>query len=253
MTMAPAINLAGGEVTAFFLVLMRCTGFIVTAPLLGHRSLPATVKAALAVGFAIAMLSGAAVAPGAQAVALAAPIELLLGLSLGFMLSLGFQAIELGGRLLALQLGLSLEAILNPLNPDPSTALDPFFGVLAGILFLALDLHVATIQILAGTFVSFPIGGAWPVELGLVAGQLIVLMLELGTRIALPIALVLLLVELLVGLISRAIPQVNVFILGLPAKILVGVAALAIAMPSMVAGGARIFEAIYGTVSRVAR
>lgn len=253
MTAAPAINLAGGEVTAFFLVLLRCTGFIVTAPLLGHRALPRTIKAAMAVGFGAALLPRAAVAPGADAVALAAPIELLLGLSLGFMLSLGFHAIELGGRLLALQLGLSLEAVLNPLNQDPSTALDPFFGVLAGILFLALDLHVAAIEILAGSFTAFPIGGGWPIDLGLVAVQLIVLALELGTRIALPVALVLLLVELLVGLIARAIPQVNVFILGLPAKLLVGTAALAIAMPTMMAGGTRIFEIIFRAVERTAR
>jgi len=253
MTMAPGLTLPGGEVTAFFLVLLRSTGFIVTAPLLGHRALPRTVKAALAVVFGAMLLPGAAVAPGAAAVALAAPIELLLGLSLGFMLSLGFHAVELGGRLLALQLGLSLEAVFNPLNQDPSTALDPFFAVLAGILFLALDLHVATIEILAGSFTSFPIGGSWPVDIGLVASQLIVLMLELGTRIALPVALVLLLVELLVGLIARAIPQVNVFILGLPVKLLVGTVALAIAMPTIVAGSARIFEIIFRAVERTAR
>lgn len=253
MTMAPGLDLSGGQVTAFFLVLMRATGFIISAPLLGHRALPRTVKAALAVGFAAFLLPGATVAPGAAAVALAAPVELALGLSLGFLLSLGFHAVELGGRLLALQLGLSLEAVFNPLNQDPSTALDPFFAVLAGILFLAMDLHVTTIQILAGSFTSFPIGGGWPVDLGLVAGQLIVLALELGTRIALPVALVLLLVELLVGLIARAIPQVNVFILGLPAKLLVGTVALVIAMPTLVAGSATIFETIFRAVERTGR
>lgn len=252
MTAAPAITLTGGEVTAFFLVLLRCTGFIVAAPLFGHRSLPRTVKAALALVFAAALLPRAAVAPGADAVALAAPVELLLGLSLGFLLSLGFHAIEIAGRLLALQLGLSLEAVLNPLNQDPSTALDPFFGVLAGLLFLALGLHVETVRILAGSFAAFPIGGGWPVGLGLVAGQVIVLALDLGTRLALPMALVLLFVELLVGLISRAVPQVNVFILGLPAKLLIGTAAISMAIPTLVSGASRILEALFRAVARSA-
>ncbi|MBA3876302.1 MAG: hypothetical protein C0498_05090 [Anaerolinea sp.] len=252
MTTAPLIVLTGGQVTAFLLVLLRCTGFVVTAPLLGHRALPRTVKAALAVGFSALLLPRATVAPGADAVALAAPIELLLGLSLGFLLSLGFHAIELAGRLLALQLGLSLEAVLNPLNQDPSTALDPFFGVLAGLLFLALGLHVETVRILAGSFAAFPIGGGWPADLGLVAGQLILLALELGTRVALPLALVLLLVELVVGLIGRAIPQVNVFILGLSAKLMIGTAALALAIPTLVAGAARILDGLFRAVARLA-
>jgi flagellar biosynthetic protein FliR len=252
VTAAPSVNLAGGEVTAFFLVLMRCTGFVVTAPLFGHRVLPRTVKAALAIGFGASLFPRASVAPGAYAVALAAPVELLMGLTLGFLLSLGFHAVELGGRLLALQLGLSLEAVLNPLNPDPSTALDPFFAVLAGILFLALDLHVATVRILAGSLTAFPIGGGWPIDLGLVGGQLIVLALELAVRIALPLALALLLVELLVGLMARALPQINVFLVGLPAKVLIGTAALAVAMPTLVAGAARIFETIFRAVARTA-
>ena len=252
MSAAPLVALTGGEVTAFFLVLLRCTGFIVAAPLLGHRSVPRTIKAALALLFAATLLPRAAVAPGAAAVALASPVELLLGLSLGFLLSLGFHAVEIVGRLIALQLGLSLEAVLNPLNQDPATALDPFFGVLAGLLFLALGLHVETVRILAGSFTAFPIGGGWPVDLGLVAVQTIVLALELGTRIALPMALVLLVVELLVGLISRAVPQVNVFILGPPAKLLVGMAALAMATPTLVNGASRTLEILFRAVARVA-
>jgi flagellar biosynthetic protein FliR len=252
MTSAPAFALSGGEVTSFFLVLLRCTGFIVAAPLFGHHALPRTVKAALAMFLGGILFSRAVVAPGAEAVALAAPIELFLGLSLGFLLSLGFGAISLAGRLIALQLGLSLEAVLNPLNTDPSTALDPFFGVLAGLLFLALGLHVETVRILAGSFTAFPIGAGWPLDLGLVAVQVIQMALELGIRIALPVSLLLLLVELGMGLLSRAVPQVNVFILGLPAKLLIGTAAFAMAIPTLIAGAARVLDLIYSTVARTA-
>jgi flagellar biosynthetic protein FliR len=252
MTGAPAFTLAGGQVTAFFLVLLRCTGFLVAAPLFGHRSLPRTVKAALAMVLAAILFTRAAVAPGADAVALAAPVELLIGVSLGFLLSLGFQAIELAGRLFALQLGLSLEAVINPLSSDPSTPLDPFFGVMAGLLFLALGLHVETIRILAGSFTAFPIGGGWPAGLGFAAVGAIELALELGIRIALPVALVLLLVELTMGLLSRAIPQLNVFVLGLPAKLLIGLATLAMAIPTIIGAGSRVFELIYSAVARAA-
>ena len=80
--------------------------------------------------------------------------------------------------------------------------------------------------------------------------QTIALALELGVRVALPIALVLLLVELSVALLARAIPQINVFILGLPLKMLVGIAVLAMAMPSLVNGAASIYRFVFNAATR---
>jgi flagellar biosynthetic protein FliR len=79
--------------------------------------------------------------------------------------------------------------------------------------------------------------------------QTIALVLELGVRVALPIALVLLLVELSVALLARAIPQINVFILGLPLKMLVGIAVLAVAMPSLISGAASIYRFVFNAAS----
>jgi flagellar biosynthesis protein FliR len=73
--------------------------------------------------------------------------------------------------------------------------------------------------------------------------------LELGVRVALPIALVLLLVELSVALLSRAIPQINVFILGLPLKMLVGIAILAVAMPTLINGTMSIYRFVFGAAT----
>jgi flagellar biosynthetic protein FliR len=247
--MTPLV-LEGGQVAGLFLVLVRCTGVVVTAPLFGHRALPATVKAALAVALAVALAPAAAMAPGATPVLLAAPLELMIGLAMGFLLSLGFHAMEIAGRLISLQLGLSLDAVFNPAtDANQATVLDPLFAVLTGITYLALDLHVEAVRVLGGSFTAFPIGGAWPLDLWLLVGRLVVLAIDLGTRIAFPIALVLLLVELFVGLVARAIPQINVFILGLPAKLLVGMSVLAIAMPTLTSGAARVFRAVFSAVA----
>jgi flagellar biosynthesis protein FliR len=95
----------------------------------------------------------------------------------------------------------------------------------------------------------YPIGGGWPADLALTGAQTVTLVLELGVRVALPIALVLLLVELSVALLARAIPQINVFILGLPLKMLVGIGVLAIAMPNLVNGAASIFRFIFNAAT----
>jgi flagellar biosynthetic protein FliR len=120
---------------------------------------------------------------------------------------------------------------------------------MAGLVFLAMNLHLAVVQALAHSFVVYPIGGGWPADLAMTGAQTIALVLELGVRVALPIALVLLLVELSVALLARAIPQINVFILGLPLKMLVGFAVLAVAMPSLVSGAASIYRFVFNAAT----
>ena len=229
-------SLPAGQVASLFLVLLRCTGFVVTAPILGHRSVPAPVKAGLAAVMAITLASGVPVAPGAAPVLLAAPVELLIGVAMGFALGLGFAVVDAASRLLSIQMGLSLGAVFDPVGGEASTPLEPLFAIMAGLLFLALNLHLAVIRVLAQSFTTLPIGGGLPAGLFGSGAPLIALALELAVRVAMPLALVLLLVELAVALVSRAIPQINVFFLGLPLKILVGIGLIAIALPGLMGG-----------------
>ena len=242
-------TITGGQGTMLFLVMLRCTGLVFTAPIFGHHSIPTLVKFGLAAALAVALDKSAGASAGALPLLLAAPIELIIGVSLGYILSLGFQGVELAGRVISIQLGLSLAAVFSPTEEEASTAIDPFFSVMAGLVFLAMNLHLAVVQALAHSFVVYPIGGGWPADLAMTGAQTIALVLELGVRVALPIALVLLLVELSVALLARAIPQINVFILGLPLKMLVGIAVLAVAMPSLISGAASIYRFVFNAAS----
>ena len=242
-------TVSGGQSALLFLVMMRCTGLVFTAPIFGHHSIPTLVKFGLAAALTIALSKGAGMNAGTLPLLLAAPIELIIGTALGFILSMGFQAIEVSGRVISIQLGLSLASVFSPTEEEAATAIDPFFSVLAGLLFLAMNLHLAIVSALANSFLVYPIGGGWPADLALTGAQTVTLVLELGVRVALPIALVLLLVELSVALLARAIPQINVFILGLPLKMLVGIGVLAIAMPSLVNGAASIFHFIFNAAT----
>ena len=242
-------TISGGQASLLLLVMLRCTGLVFTAPIFGHHSIPTLVKFGLAAALAVALDKTAGVSAGALPLLVAAPIELIIGISLGYILSLGFQGVELAGRVISIQLGLSLAAVFSPTEEEASTAIDPFFSVMAGLVFLAMNLHLAVVQTLAHSFAVYPIGGGWPADLAMTGAQTITLVLELGVRVALPIALVLLLVELSVALLARAIPQINVFILGLPLKMLVGIAVLAVAMPSLISGAASIYRFVFNAAS----
>ncbi len=239
------VTINGGQVALLFLVMLRCTGLVFTAPIFGHHSIPTLVKVGLAATLAIALARTAGATLGTLPLLMAAPLELIIGLSLGFILSMGFQAVELAGRVVSIQLGLSLGSVFSPTEEETSTAIDPFFSVLAGLLFLALGFHLAIVQALANSFSVYPVGGGWPMDLALTGARTIALALEMGVRVALPIALVLLLLELAVALLARAIPQINVFILGLPLKMLVGIAVLAMALPTLVAGATSLFRFVF--------
>lgn len=239
------VSIAGGQATLLFLVMMRCTGLVFTAPIFGHHAIPRLVKVGLAAALTVALVKTAGTTAGTLPILLAAPIELIIGTALGFVLSMGFQAVEIAGRVISIQLGLSLASVFSPTEEEASTAIDPFFSVLAGLLFLAMGLHLAVVQALANSFLVYPVGGGLPVDLAMTGAQTIALSLELGVRVALPVALVLLMVELAVALLARAIPQINVFILGLPLKMLVGIAVLAVAMPSLVNGAASIYRFVF--------
>jgi flagellar biosynthesis protein FliR len=243
------VSLAGGQVALLFLVLMRCIGLVVAAPIYGHHSIPVLLKFGLAVALTIALAPAAGTNAGSLALMLAAPIEIVIGLSIGYILAMGFQAIELAGRVISIQLGLSLASVFSPTETEASTPIDPFFSVLAGLVFLAMGLHLTVVKVLANSFVAYPVGGGWPADLAETGMRTIALGLELGVRVALPAALVLLLVELSVALLARAIPQVNVFILGLPLKMLVGFVVLAMAMPSLISGAQTIYRFVFDAAS----
>jgi flagellar biosynthesis protein FliR len=229
--------------------MLRCTGLVIAAPIYGHHSIPTLVKFGLAAALTVALTRTAGTTAGTLPLLMAAPIELLIGLGLGYILSLGFQAVEMAGRVVSIQLGLSLAAVFSPTEDQASTAIDPFFSVLAGLVFLAMGLHLAVVQVLANSFLVYPVGAGWPADLTVTGIQTIALALQLGVRVALPVALVLLLVELAVALLARAIPQINVFILGLPLKMLVGFAVLAMAMPSLVSGAESLFRFVFDAAS----
>lgn len=239
-----AATLASGQVAGLFLVLLRCTGFVIAAPIFGHRAVPRPVKAGLIAVLAITLAQGAAVSGSPQPLILAAPIELVIGLAMGLAMATGFAVVDAASRLLSIQMGLSLGAVFDPVGGEASTPFEPLFAVLTGLLFLALGLHLAVVRILAESFAALPIGGALPTGLLGAFASLVAIALQLAIKVAMPLALVLLLVELAVALITRAIPQVNVFFLGLPVKILVGVALVAFALPGLLNGIGGVFNTL---------
>lgn len=230
------MSIAVPDPTGTLLVLARIAGVVLTAPLLGHVLVPVRVRAGLVAVLALALAPSAApVAPpdlGLLAFAGAVAVESLLGALLGFVAQLVFAGVQLGGQVAGIQIGFGMANLLDPQSSQQSTVVAEWEQLLALLAYLALDVHHLLVSALVESFRVAPAGTAVlgaGVLRGVAArgGELF----AIGVRVAAPATIVLLLVNATLGVLARTIPQLNVFVVGFPVNVGVGLVVLGASLP----------------------
>ncbi len=231
--LVPAL-IAGGATTA------RAAPAIFLAPFLGGRLVPGPVKAvlslALAVALAPALIPAASRLQGAPPLLLGALLvkELAVGAAIGFLVALVFWAAEAAGRLADTARGANLSEALVPQLGIRSSPLGDLHLQLALVLFLALGGHRIFIGAFGASYAVLPLDrfpaverlGAFALFAARLSGELIALALALAA----PVLAALLLADLTLGLMNRAVPQLQVFFVAMPLKALLGIAILVLAV-----------------------
>jgi flagellar biosynthetic protein FliR len=217
---------------------LRALALFSSLPLLGTRVVPVRVRIALA---ALVALAAQASLPPMPAVALDSALafmlvlqQLLIGISLGFAVRLVFAAIELAGEVVGLQMGLNFAGFFDPMTASQTTATSRFFGAIVGWLFIVINGHLLIIAALVNSFNAFPVGAepfaflkqALPHEWG-------AMIFSTGLWIALPMVAMLTFVNLVLGVISRVAAQINVFAIGFPITLGVGLLGILLTLPLM--------------------
>ncbi|HLJ54456.1 MAG TPA: flagellar biosynthetic protein FliR [Chthonomonadaceae bacterium] len=221
----------------FLLVFARVGGLITAAPLLGNRAIPTIVRAgfALVLSLALTPLSAPKVGPVPPSLLILAAAVLkdgLFGVAIGFSARLLFSAVEMAGYFVDTQMGFGFINLVNPFSEQQGSVLSVFQYQLAITVYLLANGHLALLGSVADSFVALPPGAVNPHgAFGMTAAGMLKAMLALGFRLALPAAGVLLVVDLAFALVARAVPQMNVFIVGMPAKIIIGLSTVALLMP----------------------
>ncbi len=219
---------------AFMLVLCRTGASIMLLPGLGESEPPAVLRAGLAVGVAVLLVPG--VAPllppePSSVVRLAGMVagELLVGGLLGWLARLLALALPASGQIVSLMTGLS-----SVLQPDAtlgaqSAAIGKLFNLLAPVLILSTGLYALPLGALAGSYTAFPAGGGLPSgDLAETAVRAVGASFSLALRLASPFVLVSIIWQLALGLLSRLVPQIQVYFLALPGQVLGGLLLLAL-------------------------
>jgi len=223
-------------IAALLWPLSRILGLIAAAPLFGNAAVPATVKVAL--GALLAMI----IAPGVPALPAVNPMslpglliltqEMLVGLAMGFTIRIVFSAIEMAGEISSLTMGLGFASFFDPQTKGRSSAISQFLVMLATLMFLTVNGHLVLLAALAESFVSLPIsaspisGGGFQ-QLAAWGGEIF----RSGLQIALPVIAALLLTNVALGILTRAAPQLNIFGIGFPVTLGVGLLVIGMVLP----------------------
>jgi flagellar biosynthetic protein FliR len=223
--MVTTAQLADGLFAILWTVL-RVGGVVMLAPLLGAMYVPRRIRLAIALVLALALLPSAgpppALDPLGGAGLLAITQELILGLAIGFVLRLATEAALLAGQLISTGMGLSFATVVDPQNGG-MPLLGRFYIVVASLLLLATNAHLSLIALLAQSFAVVPIGsgGIGPADARVIA-DFGAAMFAGALQLALPSVIAILMVNVAFGVISRAAPTLNLFAVGFPITILLG-------------------------------
>ena len=215
---------------------LRALALLSGLPVFSQRAVPMRVKIGLALFIALAAQPSL---PPMPAIALDSPVafvlvaqQVLVGLTLGFAVRLVFAAVELGGELIGLQMGLNFAGFFDPATASQGTASGRFFGTLVAFLFILANGHLALIGALVRSFDVFAVGDEPFAFLRRTQPQLWgAEVFTLGLWIALPLVGMLLFVNLVLGVISRVAPQISVFSVGFPITVSVGLLGMLLTLP----------------------
>lgn len=225
-------------IDSFIWPFIRIGGMLMVAPIFGVQIVPARARLALALAFTAVLLPTLPVPP--HHAMLTGPWFLMLfqqmaiGVALGFVLRLVFEGVVMGGELVSMSMGLSFAQMADPLRGTQTTAVSQFFLILATLLFLALDGHLALLELTARSFTLLPVGAAgldaqdaW--DLAAFGGWVFLG----GVQIALPAMTALLLVNLAFGVMARSAPSLNALAVGFPVALIFGFGILLFALPTL--------------------
>ena len=221
----------------FLLVLLRVSALLMVAPIFGHRTWLARAKVGLAFTVSIILFPIVADQPldvpaGVLPYALMMIREVLMGVVMGFVVLLLFVGIQFAGQVSGLQMGFGIVNVIDPQSSNQLSIMGQFLNILAILLLLSLNGHHTILTALVTSFETIPLGGV-VLKAGLMQ-KMIAITAEvfiIGVKIAAPIMTALFLVTAAMGVLARTVPQMNVFMVGFPVQISVGLGAFLVCMP----------------------
>jgi flagellar biosynthetic protein FliR len=235
---------------------LRVVAVFTSVPVFSSRAFPTRAKIGLALFVAVAMQASLPNTPvigfGDTQVLGVVVQQVGIGLAIGFAVRLVFAAVELAGEVVGFQMGLNFAAFFDPALNTQSSAVARFFGQMTSFLFVVMNGHLMVLMAVNRSFQAFPISANFLEAIGRMK------LYRFGTElfasalwIALPMVGMLMFANLALGVVSRIAPQMNIFAVGFPVTLVVGLIGIAVTLPMMDQPFMSLMEQVIGVFASV--
>lgn len=241
----------------FILMFLRVSSLIISSPIFGRKNLPNTLKIGFCLLIAYVIYSSTA---DIKAIHYGSIIEfvllcmkeLLFGLVLGYVTTLFFSIVKTAGQVMDMQMGFGMVNVMDVQNNVKIPVTGNLLSIVMLLSFFSVNGHLKLIYIVKATFTNIPVGAVRLNPLiGLTTLEVFVLAFVLAINVALPMIAAGLLGEVLLGVIVRAIPQMNIFVVGIPLKIILGFMMLLLIIPIFVNFSGTLFDHMFESIDRM--
>lgn len=244
--------------TGFFLLIFaRVSGIFTAAPIFGSRNIPVVAKAGLALAityilFPMIFNTKTTIPDAFFAYVLVVAGEFLIGLIFGFASSLIFSAVQMAGQILDMQIGFGIVNVLDPQSGQQLPLIGNFKYILALLVFLVTNSHHLLLSALFNSFKLIPVTGVvFHADIAQVIVDMVGGTFVIALKISFPVLLSLFLTDVALGILARTMPQMNIFVVGVPGKIIVGLFVLSLALPFYIIFLEVAFNGMYKDIYRL--
>jgi flagellar biosynthetic protein FliR len=239
------------------MVFGRMTGLFLSAPVFANRQMPARIKILVIILLSVCM---AYFVPVNYAVQLTSPayfiaalvVEIAIGYAIGFVAYVCFGAIQLAGQIMDMQMGFAIVNVVDPVSGTQIPLMGNFNNLVALLVYLSMNGHHYLIQAVQQSYQAIPVLGARiDGDFMDLLIKITVYMFAIAVKISAPVVIAILTTDVAMGFVARTVPQMNVFIVGIPLKIFMGLIALLVMLPVYIWFMGLLFERFFGYLDQI--
>ena len=253
-------ELLQGHIAAFLLMLTHISGIFLISPFFGSMNIPMFFRVGIALAMSVVLFPvvdglGTPETPPSIIMFGAAVLgELFIGWLIGFVAYISFAAITMAGKVMDMQVGFAVVNVVDPTSGQQIPLIGSFLYNLAVIILLVTNGHHMLIAALVESFRAVPLAGLEAnISLALIIANFTGTIFLTGMKIAMPITFAILLTNVGLGILSRTMPQMNIFVVGIPMQLMIGLFVLSMIMPFYVLFLDVLFNEMYGNISLAIR
>ena len=260
MTEIDFYDILQGQLAAFLLVLSRTSGIFFISPFFGASNVPYQLRAAAAIATAIlifpTIVRETVVTAPAHVLMFAGTIaqELFVGWLIGFVAYVAMAAINMSGKIMDMQVGFSVANVMDPTSGQQAPLIGSFLYYLATIYFLVSNGHHVILAALVQSFRSVPLDGViWNPSIADFMINITNGVFLVGMKIAMPVTFAILITNVGMGILARTMPQMNIFVVGIPMHLLIGTFMLSMLLPFYILFLDVMFNDMYANISNAVK